>query len=325
MVNIIPKKLSSSAKIFIAGHRGLVGSAIVKALQERGYSHLLLRTRQELDLRNSTNVEAFFHTSKPDAVIVAAAKVGGILANSQERGDFILENLEIQTNIIGAAHRAGIQRLVFLGSSCIYPKLAPQPIPESAFLTGPLEETNEAYAVAKIAGIMLCKSLRLQYGRDYISIMPTNMYGPGDNYSDKGSHVIPGLIRRFHEAKISHAPQVVCWGTGAPLREFMYSSDLADASVFCLENYSDAQHLNIGSGQEVSIRKLAEQIRETVGYTGDIVWDNSKPDGTPRKMMDSSKLSAMGWHAKVSLKQGLKMAYADFLQSQEKGTTFMRG
>lgn len=325
MVNTIPARITSDSKIFVAGHRGLVGSAIVRALHAKGYRNLVLKTRRELDLKDGAAVAAFFRTEKPEVVFLAAAKVGGILANSKERGDFILENLEIQTNVIGSAHRAGVQRLIFLGSSCIYPKLAPQPIPETALLTGPLEETNEAYAVAKIAGIMLCKSLRLQYGRDYISLMPTNMYGPGDNYSPEGSHVIPGLLRRFHEAKVAGAPTVTSWGTGSPLREFMYSADLADACVFCMENYSDVPHLNIGSGQEVSIRELSELVRETVGYPGDIVWDHSKPDGTPRKMMDSSRLLAMGWKPQVSLREGLKLAYADFLDSLKRGTTAERG
>lgn len=301
-----------NSKIFVAGHRGLVGSAILRALVERGCSQLVTHTRSELDLRNQAAVNDFFRTESPDVVFLAAAKVGGIQANNTLPGDFILENLEIQTNVISAAFRNKTKKLVFLGSSCIYPKLAPQPIPESALLTGPLEPTNDAYAVAKIAGVMLCRSLKRQYGVDFISLMPTNMYGPGDNYHPENSHVLPALIRRFHEAKEAHAPVVTVWGTGSPLREFMFSSDLADATLFCAENYSEVDHLNIGSGQEVSIADLALLIKKTVGYQGHLEFDTTKPDGTPRKLMDSSRLHALGWKPKVSLEDGIKLAYDDF-------------
>ncbi len=302
----------SDKKIYLAGHRGLVGSAIHKALHERGCERIITRTHSELDLREQSLVRDFFQQERPDVVFLAAAKVGGIVANDVYRGDFILENLEIQTNVISAAFKSGVKKLIFLGSSCIYPKMAPQPIAESSLLTGPLETTNDAYAVAKIAGLMLCKSLRKQYGVDYTSLMPTNMYGPGDNYDLQNSHVLPALIRKFHEAKVSGSNSVTLWGTGTPRREFMYSADLADASIYCAENYSEDDHINIGSGQEVTIAELAELIRDITGYKGDIVYDRSKPDGTPRKLMDSTKLFEMGWRPKVSLKEGIRLAYEDF-------------
>ena len=310
------KSLSKDSKVFLAGHRGLVGSAIHRELQKRGYTKILTRTHSELDLLEQSDVRNYLKLEKPDAVIIAAAKVGGILANDQLRGDFILENLEIQTNLISGAFKVGVKKLVFLGSSCIYPKDSPQPIPESALLTGPLEKTNDAYAIAKIAGITLCRSLKMQYGVDYISLMPTNMYGPGDNYHPTKSHVIPGMIRRFHEGKLFGATAVQVWGTGRPLREFMFSSDLADATVFCLENYDGLEHLNIGTGEEVSIAQLAILIKEVVGFKGEIQFDSAKPDGMPRKLMDSSRLRALGWRPKVLLRDGLKLAYEDFLSKE---------
>lgn len=308
-------QISKSSKIYVAGHRGLVGSAILRKFQEEGYSNLLYRTSQELDLRNQAATQLFFQTERPEYVILAAAKVGGISANDQFRGDFIRDNLLIQTHVITSAFETDVQKLVFLGSSCIYPKLAPQPIPESALLTGPLEPTNEAYAIAKIAGIMLCKSLMIQYGKPFISLMPTNMYGPGDNYDIQSSHVLPALIRKFHEAKIRNLPEVMAWGTGRPLREFMHSSDLADAVLFCLHSYNDTAHLNVGSGQEVSIRELTELVRKVTEYRGRIVWDQTKPDGTPRKLMDSSRLLNMGWKPKIPLEDGIQMTYKDFLKN----------
>ncbi len=305
--------MNQDSKIFVAGHRGLVGSAIVRKLQSSGYTNLILRTHAELDLCRQADTDAFFAKEKPDYVFLAAAKVGGIRANDVLRGDFALQNLEIETNVIGAAFRHKVKKLVFLGSSCIYPKLAPQPIPESALLTGPLEATNDAYAVAKIAGLMLCRSLKIQYGVRFVSLMPTNLYGPKDNYDPENSHVLPALIRRFHEAKMKQLPQVSAWGSGTPLREFLYSDDLADASLFCMLNYEETEHINIGSGQEVSIKELTNLVKEVVGYTGQVVWDSSKPDGTPRKLIDSKKLFALGWKPKIQLKQGIELAYKDFL------------
>jgi GDP-L-fucose synthase len=305
--------MDRDSKIFVAGHRGLVGSAITRVLKKHGFENLILRTRNEVDLRNQLQVDEFFKKDRPDYVFLAAAKVGGIWANHTYRGDFILENLQIQTNVISSAFHAGVKKLVFLGSSCIYPKLASQPMKESALLTGPLEETNEAYAIAKIAGIMLCKSLMIQYKRPFISLMPTNLYGPGDNYDPENSHVLPGLIRKFHEAKVKNLKSVSAWGTGSPMREFLYSDDLAEAALFALENYDAVDHLNVGSGEEISIRDLSILIRNIVGYSGDIVWDSSKPDGTPRKLMDSSHLRSFGWKPSVSLADGIRMAYQDFL------------
>jgi GDP-L-fucose synthase len=308
-----PSNLNSQHKIYIAGHRGLAGSAIHRSLVSQGYNNLVLRTHQELDLRNQAATQAFFVKEKPEIVFLSAAKVGGILANDKYRGDFILENLQIQTNVISSAFVTGVQKLVFLGSSCIYPKFAKQPIAESELLTGPLEPTNDAYAIAKIAGLMLCQSLMRQYGRSFISLMPTNLYGPGDNYDLDNSHVLPALIRKFHEAKTSKSPTVTCWGSGTPQREFMYSEDLGDAVVFCARHYNQPEHINIGSEQELTIKELAELVSEIVGFTGKIVWDSTKPDGTPRKRMDSSKLHALGWKPKFTLKQGIALSYTDFL------------
>lgn len=307
-------ELDKKAKIYVAGHLGMVGSAIWRELQRRGYSNLIGRSIQQLNLLDAGAVRNFFEAERPDCVVLAAAKVGGIIANSTRPAEFIFENLQIESNVIHEAWRTGVRKLLFLGSSCIYPKLAPQPMKEEYLLTGPLEPTNEWYAVAKIAGIKLCQAYRRQYGCDFISAMPTNLYGPNDNYDPEGSHVIPGLIRRFHEAKVRQLPEVVCWGTGRALREFLYVDDVARACVFLLEHYSDEQIINVGSGQETTIAELAEKIRNVVGYNGRICWDTSKPDGTPRKLLDSSRLLSMGWRPEISLEDGLRMAYADFLK-----------
>nr|GEX21931.1 putative GDP-L-fucose synthase 2 [Tanacetum cinerariifolium] len=308
-------KLERSSKIFVAGHRGLVGSAVIRRLQNIGYTNLIFRSHSELDLTNQCAVKTFFQIEKPDYVILAAAKVGGIHANNTYPADFITINLQIQTNVIDYAYRYGVKKLVFLGSSCIYPKYAPQPIPESALLTGPLEPTNEWYAIAKIAGIKMCQAYRIQHKWDAISAMPTNLYGPNDNFHPQNSHVLPALMRRFHEAKVSGAKEVVVWGTGSPLREFVHVDDLADSVVFLLENYSDFGHVNVGSGKEVSIKELAELVKEVVGFQGELVWDSSKPDGTPRKLMDSSMLAKLGWEPKISLRDGLVGTYQWYLNN----------
>ena len=305
--------IARDARIYVAGHRGLVGSAIWRELQRRGCTGLLGRTRAELDLLDAAAVAQFYAQAKPEYVIDAAAKVGGILANSQQPAEFLFQNLQIQNNLIHGACQAGVRKLLFLGSSCIYPRLAPQPLKEESLLTGPLEPTNEWYAVAKIAGIKLCQAYRRQYGCDFISAMPTNMYGPNDNYDLQSSHVLPALIRKFHEAKTANAPTVTCWGTGAPLREFLYADDFARACVFLLEHYSEEQFINVGSGIEVSVRELTETIKRVVGFGGQIVWDTTKPDGTPRKLMDSSRLHALGWRPQVDLETGIRLAYQDFL------------
>lgn len=287
----------------------MVGSAIVRKLQQEGYDNIVVRSSKELDLRNQAAVNAFFAEEKPDYVFLAAAKVGGILANNTYRAEFIYDNLAIELNIIEAAHRNGVEKLLFLGSSCIYPKMAPQPMNEEALLTGLLEPTNEPYAIAKIAGIKLCEAYRSQYGSNFISAMPTNLYGQGDNYHPQNSHVIPAMLRRFDEAKRSGAPFVEIWGTGTPLREFMYVDDLAEACFFMMENYHEALFLNVGTGDEVSIAQLAETVKEVTGYTGEIRYDSSKPDGTPRKLMDTTRLHSLGWKHKTTLKEGLKKAY----------------
>ncbi|KAH9537981.1 hypothetical protein CY35_16G081000 [Sphagnum magellanicum] len=302
-------EMENGAKIYVAGHRGLVGAAIVRALEKQGFNNLLLRTHKELDLTRQAAVEDFFHKEKPDYVVLAAAKVGGIHANSTYPAEFIAVNLQIQTNVIDAAYKAGVKKLLFLGSSCIYPKFAPQPIAEDSLLTGPLEPTNEWYAVAKISGIKMCQAYRLQYKFDAISGMPTNLYGPHDNFHPENSHVLPALIRRFHEAKVTGAKEVVVWGSGSPLREFLHVDDLADATIFLLQNYSGIPHVNMGSGSEVTIKELAEMVKEVVGFQGELKWDLSKPDGTPRKLIDSSKLAELGWEAKIPLKEGLVETY----------------
>jgi GDP-L-fucose synthase len=311
--------MTETSRIYVAGHCGLVGSAIWRALQRRGCKNLIGRTRKELDLLDGTAVRNFFAGTKPEFVFIAAAKVGGIHANSTRPAEFLHENLQIQNNLIHTASLAGVRKLLFLGSSCIYPKLAPQPLKEEYLLTGPLEPTNEWYAVAKIAGIKLCQACRRQYGCDFISVMPTNMYGPNDNYDLHTSHVLPALIRKFHDAKTNAAASVTCWGTGTPLREFLYADDLGDACVFLMENFSEEQFINAGSGIEISIRELSELVRCVVGFRGGIVWDSSQPDGTPRKLMDISRLLALGWRPKVDLETGIRLAYADFLARQPRG------
>lgn len=301
--------MNKADKIFVAGHRGLVGSAIVRNLESKGYTNIVTRTHSELDLKDQAGVNKFFDEEKPDVVVLAAAKVGGINANNTTPAEFAYENMQIQCNVIHAAHTHGVKKLLFLGSTCIYPKLAPQPIPEDALLTGPLEPTNEAYAIAKISGLEMCKFYKRQYGDDFISCMPTNLYGPHDNYDLSGSHVMPAMIRKFHEAQENNAPTVELWGTGTPLREFLYVDDMADACVFLLENYSGEQHVNIGTGVEVTIKELAETVKRIVGYEGEIVWNKDMPDGTPRKLTDVTKLHGLGWKHKVDLEEGVKLAY----------------
>ncbi len=303
------------ARIYVAGHRGLVGSALWRNLRRRGFTRLLGKTRAELDLLDPAAVREFYRREQPEYVLVAAAKVGGILANSRAPAAFLYENLLIQNHLIHGAYEHGVKKLLFLGSSCIYPKLAPQPLKEEYLLSGPLEPTNQWYAIAKIAGLKLCEALREQYGCNFIAAMPTNIYGANDNYDLQTSHVLPALIRKFHEAKIARAPAVTCWGTGAPLREFLHADDLAEACWFLLEHYDDRQFINVGSGSDVSIRELAELIRQMVGYSGDIVWDHSQPDGTPRKLMDSSRIFALGWKPGIDLATGIRLAYQDFLSA----------
>lgn len=309
--------MEKQAKIYVAGHRGMVGSAIYRKLKELGFENIVVRTSKELDLRDQQAVKEFFETEKPEYVFLAAAKVGGIMANNVYRADFIYENLAIQNNVIHYSHEYDVKKLMFLGSSCIYPKMAPQPLKEDYLLTGTLEPTNEPYAIAKIAGIKMVESYRMQYDDNYISVMPTNLYGINDNYHPENSHVLPALIRKFHEAKVNNSPTVNIWGSGTPLREFMFADDLADACVFLMENYNDLQFVNIGVGEDISIRELAELIKEVVGFQGDLEFDSSKPDGTPRKLMDVSKLTSLGWKAKTNLKEGIKLAYEDFLKKQE--------
>ncbi|MBX4994120.1 GDP-L-fucose synthase [Rhizobium binae] len=305
----------SNKKIWVAGHRGMVGSAIVRRLQSEDCT-VVMATRAEVDLKRQDEVEKFVEATRPDAIILAAAKVGGILANDSYPAEFIYDNLIIETNIFEAAHRGGVHRLLFLGSSCIYPKLAPQPIPEEALLTGPLEPTNEWYAIAKIAGIKLAEAYRKQYGRDYISAMPTNLYGPGDNFDLNSSHVLPALIRKAHAAKLRNDPQMVVWGTGTPRREFLHVDDCADALVFLLKTYSGSQHVNVGSGTDLEIIELTHLVCRVVGYEGEIIHDLSKPDGTPRKLMSNKKLQDMGWEPHISLEDGIRATYAWFLQSE---------
>jgi GDP-L-fucose synthase len=305
--------MKQDAKIYVAGHRGLVGSAIWRELERQGFKNLVGRSHKELDLLDGGAVTRFYQQERPEYVFVAAAKVGGILANDQQPAEFLFQNLQIQNNLIHGAWKAGVKKLLFLGSSCIYPKLAPQPLKEDYLLTGPLEPTNEWYAVAKIAGIKMCQAYRRQYDCDFISAMPTNLYGPNDNYDLKTSHVLPALIRKFHEAKSAGAPAVTCWGTGQPLREFLYADDCASAGVFLMQRYSEEQFVNVGYGSDISIRALAELVGGIVGFKGETVWDQSKPDGTPRKLMDSSRLFALGWKPRVDLETGIRLAYKDFL------------
>ncbi len=303
------------AKIYVAGHRGMVGSAIVRELQRQGYTNIITRTHAELDLCRQDDVERFFAEERPEYVFLAAAKVGGIVANSNALADFMYQNMMLEMNVIHAAWRNGCRKLEFLGSSCIYPRMAPQPMKEDCLLTSALEPTNEAYALAKISGLKYCEYLNRQYGTDYISVMPTNLYGPNDNYHPEHSHVLPALIRRFHEAKVSGAPSVTCWGDGSPLREFLYVDDLANLCVFLMNNYSGNETVNAGTGKEVTIKQLTEMVAKVVGYEGEIRWDTTRPNGTPRKLLDVSKTRALGWHYTVELSDGIALAYADFLNN----------
>ena len=307
--------MEKNAKIYVAGHRGMVGSAIVRELQRNGYSNIVTRTHKELDLCRQDAVERFFTEERPDYVFLAAAKVGGIIANSNALADFMYENMILEMNVINAAWKNGCKKLLFLGSSCIYPRLAPQPMKESCLLTSELEATNEAYALAKISGLKYCEYLNRQYGTDYISVMPTNLYGPNDNYHPTHSHVLPALIRRFHEAKEAGITSVTCWGDGTPLREFLYVDDLANLCLFLMNNYSGNETVNAGTGKEITIKALTELVAKVVGYEGEIHWDTSKPNGTPRKLLDVSKSAAMGWSYKTELEDGIKAAYDDFLNN----------
>lgn len=307
--------MNKSDKIYVAGHRGLVGSAIVRNLKAKGYENVIGRTHSELDLKNQQAVREFFEAEQPDVVVLAAAKVGGINANNTTPADFAYENLQIQCNVIKCCHDYHVKKLLFLGSTCIYPRMAPQPIPEDALLTGPLEETNEAYAIAKISGLEMCRFFKRQYGDDFISCMPTNLYGPYDNYDLSGSHVMPAMIRKFHDAKVNNLPCVELWGTGTPLREFLYVDDMADACVFLLEHYSGEQHVNIGTGKEVTIKELADTVQRVVGYQGEVVWNEDMPDGTPRKLTDVTKLHNLGWNHKVELEEGVQLAYDWFREN----------
>ena len=307
--------MQKNSRIFVAGHRGMVGSAIVRELQRQGYSNIITRTHAELDLLRQDSVEAFFEVEKPEYVFLAAAKVGGIMANSTALADFMYDNTMLAMNVIHAAWQNGCKKLEFLGSSCIYPRMAPQPMKESCLLTSELEKSNEAYALAKIAGLKYCEYLNRQYSTDYISVMPTNLYGPNDNYHPEHSHVLPALIRRFHEAKEADAPSVTCWGDGSPLREFMYVDDLANLCVFLMNHYSGDETVNAGTGEEISIKALAELVAKVTGYQGEIRWDIEKPNGTPRKLLDVSKVTALGWIYKTELEEGIKLAYQDFLHN----------
>ena len=303
--------MKKTDKIYIAGHKGMVGSAILRNLQSQGYQNFILKGLSELDLRNQQAAADFFKEEKPDYVFLAAAKVGGIMANNTYRADFIYENLMIQNNVIHQSYLNGVKKLLFLGSSCIYPKLAPQPLKEDYLLTGLLEPTNEPYAIAKIAGIKMCDAYRSQYGCNFISVMPTNLYGENDNYDLKNSHVLPAMIRKFHEAKISGAASVTLWGTGSPMREFLHADDMADACVYLMENYNEEGLVNIGTGKDLTIKELSEMIKKIVGFVGEIVWDTTKPDGTPRKLLDVSKLHSLGWKEKIPLKEGIAKVYKD--------------
>lgn len=304
--------MEKNGKIYIAGHRGMVGSALKRKLEKEGFTNIITRTSAEMDLRNQQAVNDFFAAENPDYVFLAAAKVGGIMANNTYRGEFLYDNLMIQNNVIHHSYLANVKKLLFLGSSCIYPKMAPQPLKEDYLLTGPLEETNEPYAIAKIAGIKLCDAYRSQYGCNYISVMPTNLYGPNDNYDLNNSHVLPALIRKFHEAKVNNTPSVVMWGTGTPRREFLHADDLADACYFLMQHYNEPGLVNIGVGEDITIGELAQIVKEIVGYEGEIKNDLSKPDGTPRKLMDVNKLHNLGWKAKIKLREGIEMVYKEF-------------
>lgn len=305
--------MQKSSKIYVAGHRGMVGSAILRELRRQGYGNIVTRSHSDLDLTRQDQVEAFFAAERPEYVFLAAAKVGGIIANQSAPADFIYQNMMLEMNVIHSAWLNGCRKLEFLGSSCIYPRLAPQPMPESCLLTSSLESTNEAYALAKISGLKYCEYLNRQYSTDFISVMPTNLYGPNDNYHPEHSHVVPALIRRFHEAKMSGAKSVTCWGDGSPLREFLYVDDLANLCVFLMNNYSDDETVNAGTGKELSIRQLTEKVAEVVGFDGEILWDTSRPNGTPRKLLDVSKATALGWRYSTELDQGLRLTYDDFL------------
>lgn len=309
--------MEKSAKIYVAGHRGMVGSAIVRELKRQGYENIITRTHRELDLTDQGAVRSFFETERPEYVFLAAAKVGGIGANSAHPADFMWENMTLEMNVIHSAWKSGVKKLEFLGSSCIYPRMAPQPMKEDCLLTSALEQTNEAYALAKISGLKYCEYLNRQYGTDYISVMPTNLYGPNDNYHPEHSHVLPALIRRFHEAKESGSESVTCWGDGSPLREFLYVDDLANLCVFLMNNYSGNETVNAGTGKELSIKSLTEMVARTVGYEGKIEWDVSKPNGTPRKLLDVSKASSLGWRYQTELEDGIRLAYQDFLSRGE--------
>lgn len=308
--------MDKNSKIYIAGHRGMVGGAIKRQLEKQGYANVIYRNSSELDLRNQQDVKDFFKEEQPEYVFLAAAKVGGIVANNTYRAEFLFDNLMIETNIIDSAYHNNIKKLLFLGSSCIYPKLAPQPLKEEYLLTGLLEETNEPYAIAKITGIKLCEAYRDQYGANFISAMPTNMYGIGDNYHPQNSHVLPALIRKFHEAKENNIPAVTIWGTGTPMREFLYADDLAEACIFLMNEYNGRELVNIGSGTDLTIKELAELIKDVVAYEGELNFDTSKPDGTPRKLMDVSKIHSLGWQHKIALKEGIYLAYQDFLNKE---------
>ena len=310
--------MEKNAKIYVSGHRGLVGSAIVRELNKQGYQNVVGKTHQELDLCRQEDVERFFREEKPEYVFLAAGKVGGIAANSEAKADFIYDNMMVEMNVIHSAYENGCKKLEFLGSSCIYPRLAPQPMKESALLTSALEETNEAYALAKISGLKYCEYMNNQYGTDYISVMPTNLYGPNDNYHATRSHVLPAMIRRFHEAKINGDEKTVCWGDGSPIREFLYVDDLANCCVFLMNNYSGNETVNIGTGKGITIKELSEMVANIVGYTGEIEWDTSKPNGTPVKILDVSKVNAMGWHYTTELEDGIRLAYDDFLNHAER-------
>ena len=307
--------MDKDAKIFVAGHRGMVGSAIVRELERQGYTNIITRTHKELDLTRQNQVEAFFDKEKPEYIFLAAAKVGGIMGNATEKADFMYENMMIEMNVIHAAWKNGCKKLEFLGSSCIYPRMAPQPMPENCLLTSSLESTNEAYALAKISGLKYCEYLNSQYGTDFISVMPTNLYGPNDNYHPEHSHVLPALIRRFHEAKLQGKESVTCWGDGSPLREFLYVDDLANLAVFLMNHYSGDETVNAGTGKELTIKELTELVAKVVGYTGRIEWDHTKPNGTPRKLLDVSKTKKMGWTYKTELEDGIRLAYEDFLHN----------